>query len=96
MATFQLSNKNKKEKGRNIKKIIGWVLLALSTFMFLFSATNLLPFLNRFILGSFGVFIYPLSVLGLLVSLALLNNKKYVIITQILKNNNLIKIITSF
>ena len=78
MATFQLSNKNKKEKGRNIKKIIGWVLLALSTFMFLFSATNLLPFLNRFILGSFGVFIYPLSVLGLLVSLALLNNKKYV------------------
>lgn len=78
MATFQLTNKKKNENGKNIKKIIGWILLGLSTFMFLFSATNLLPFLNRFLLGILGVFIYPLSVLGLLISLALLNNKKYV------------------
>lgn len=78
MATFQLSGKNNTEKGKNIRKIIGWVILGLSTFMFLFSATNLIPFLNRFLLGILGVFIYPLSVLGLLVSLALLNNKRYV------------------
>ena len=79
MATFQLSNKNKKERGsKNLKKIFGWVLLGLSTFAFLFSVTRLLPFLNNFLLGILGVFIYPLSLLGLLVSLALLNNRKYV------------------
>ena len=78
MATFQLLNKNKKEKNRNVKKIMAWVLFALSTFMFLFSATNLIPFLNNFLLGLLGVFIYPLSVLLFLISLALLNNKKYV------------------
>ena len=65
MATFQLSNKNKKNKSeKNIKAIIGWVLLGISTFVFLFSATKLLPFLNYFFLGILGVFVYPVSVLG--------------------------------
>lgn len=78
MATFQLSNKNKNAKDKNIKKVAGWTILGISTFMFLFSATHLLPFLNRFLLGILGVFIFPLSVLGIFISLALLNNKKYV------------------
>ena len=79
MATFQLSNKNKKEKDiKNIKKVVGWTLLFVSTFIFLFSATELLPFLNRFLLGAFGVFVYPFSIVTFVVSLALLNNKKYV------------------
>lgn len=78
MATFQLSNKNKKKSNKNLKAIFGWSLLAISTFIFLFSATKLLPFLQYFFLGCFGIFVYPLCLLGFIISLALLNNKKYV------------------
>lgn len=78
MATFQLSKKKDKNNNKNIKLIIGWTLLALSTFVFLFSVTKLLPFLQYFFLGCFGIFVYPLCLLGFIVSLALLNNKKYV------------------
>ncbi len=77
MATFQVSKKNK-NKNKNIKKIAGWSLLGISTFVFLFSVTKLLPFLQYFLLGVFGVFVYPLSIVGFVVALALLNNKKYV------------------
>ncbi|MBE7073885.1 MAG: DNA translocase FtsK [Clostridiales bacterium] len=78
MATFQVSNKEKKKSNKNVKVITGWTLLASSTFIFLFSITNILPFLRVFLLGIFGVFAYPLSLIGMIVSLALLNNKKYV------------------
>lgn len=78
MATFQLSKKNKNNENKNIKIILGWILLSISTFVFLFSITKLLPFLQYFFLGCFGIFVYPLCLLGFIVSLALLNNKKYV------------------
>lgn len=80
MATFQVSkkNKNKNKTTRNLKMIFGWVLLALSTFVFLFSVTRILPFLQYFLLGVFGIFVYPLSILGFIIALALLNDKKYV------------------
>lgn len=77
MATFQISNKNKKST-KNKKKLIGAILLALSTVVFLFSVTSLIPALQTFFLGILGIFVYPLSVFGLLLSLALLNDKKYV------------------
>ncbi len=77
MATFQVSKKDKK-KNKNIKAIAGWILLGISTFVFLFSVTKLLPFLQYFFLGMFGVFVYPLCVVGFVISLALLNDKKYV------------------
>ena len=77
MATFQISNKNKKST-KNKKKLIGAILLALSTIVFLFSVTSLIPALQTFFLGILGIFVYPLSVFGLLLSLALLNDKKYV------------------
>lgn len=78
MATFQVSHKEKKKANKNVKVIAGWTLLATSTFIFLFSVTNILPFLKVFFLGLFGVFVYPLALVGMIVSLALLNNKKYV------------------
>ena len=37
MATFQVNKQNKNNGKKNVKKIVGWVLLALSTFVFLFS-----------------------------------------------------------
>ena len=78
MATFQVSNKNKNKSNKNVKVITGWILLAVSTFIFLFSITDILVFLKTFFLGVFGIFVYPLSLVGMIVSLALLNNKKYV------------------
>lgn len=77
MATFQVSKKDKK-RNKNAKAVAGWILLAISTFVFLFSVTKLIPFLNYFFLGIFGVFVYPLCLVGFVISLALLNNKKYV------------------
>lgn len=76
MAIFQV-NKNNPKKNNN-KKIIGWTLLIISTIVFLFSATSIIPALQHFFLGVFGIFVYPLTILGLIISLALLNNKKYV------------------
>ncbi len=77
MATFQV-NKNKNSGKKNIKKIVGWSILVTSTLVFLFSVTSLIPALQYFFLGILGIFVYPLSVLGIIISLALLNNKKYV------------------
>lgn len=77
MATFQVNNK-KKRQNKNLKMIFGWSTLILSTLVFLFSATSLIKVLQDFFLGILGIFVYPLCVLGLLISLALLNNKKYV------------------
>lgn len=78
MATFQVNKQKNSNSKNNVKKIVGWVLLALSTLVFLFSATSLIPALQYFFLGILGIFVYPLTVLGFIVSLALLNNKKYV------------------
>ena len=77
MATFQVSNKNKKSS-KNKKKLFGAILLAVSTIVFLFSVTSLIPAFQTFFLGILGIFVYPLSVFGLILSLALLNDKKYV------------------
>lgn len=79
MATFQVSNKKKAQNsGKNVKRIWGIVLLSLATVLFLFSVTRLIAPIQYFLLGVFGVFVYPMSILMMIVGLALLNNKKYV------------------
>ena len=79
MAIFQVSKKNKKEKNIiGAKKITGGVLLGVSSVLFLFSVTSLWPWAQSVILGIFGVFIYPLCILSMVIGLALLNNRKYV------------------
>lgn len=79
MATFQVSNKKKSQKSsKNVKKIWGVVLISLATIIFLFSVTRLIAPLQHFFLGTFGVFVYPMSILMMIVGLAFLNNKKYV------------------
>ena len=78
MSTFQVSKHKQNKTNRNLKAVAGWTILGVSTLIFLFSATRLLPFLQQFFLGILGVFIYPLTVLGVIIALALLNNKRYV------------------
>ncbi len=78
MSTFQVSKHKQNKTNRNLKAIAGWIILGVSTLVFLFSATRLIPFLQQFFLGVFGVFIYPLTILGVIIALALLNDKRYV------------------
>ena len=77
MAIFQVNKKNS-AKNKNIKKVTGWVMLAVATFVFLFSVTSLVPALQYFFLGILGIFVYPLCVIAFIIALALLNDKKYV------------------
>ena len=76
MAEYRVQ-KNKNGIKANAKKIIGIVLIAISCFAFFFLLTNLVPFMQNFLLGTFGYFSYPLFVALLLGGVALLNTKKY-------------------
>ncbi len=78
MAIFQVSKKNEKKSKRNVRKIVGFVLLAVASVFFLFSVTGLWPAFQYFLRGTFGLFIYPMSILMMLIGIALLNNKHYV------------------
>lgn len=77
MAVFKVKNKNSKPK--NVKKIIGIILLVLSCVFLFCLITSFIPFMNKFLLGVFGVFGYPLSALMFFISVALINNKRYVL-----------------
>lgn len=76
MAFYQLQNDKTKEKTR--ERTIGIVLLVIISFVFLFLFTNLVGFMKTFLLGVFGLFAYPLSLTIFFVSIAMINNKKYV------------------
>lgn len=71
---FQAEKTNSKSKS----KTTGIVLLIAVSFAFLFLFTNLVPFMRSFLLGVVGLFAYPLSLTLFFVSIALINNKKYV------------------
>lgn len=76
MAKYKVQ-KNKRTISVRAKKIIGISLLAFSCLMFFFLLTNLVGFMQDFLLGTFGYFAYPLFIMLFLGGVALLNNKKY-------------------
>lgn len=76
MAEYKVQ-KNKKSRNTNAKKIVGIALIAISCFAFFFLLTNLVPFMQNFLLGTFGYFAYPAFIMLMLGGIALLNNKKY-------------------
>ena len=78
MAVYKLnSQKQKTEKKRNTKKIVGYSLIGSASVIFLLMTGVIKP-LQIFFLGLLGVFGYPLCVILLIVGLALLNNRRYV------------------
>lgn len=78
MAIFKVTKKSESKNKKNVRKIVGGCLIAAASVCFLFSVTSIWPALQFFLRGVFGLFIYPLSVLLIIIGLALLNNKKYV------------------
>ena len=69
--------RNKKSK-KNIRVYVGIALLVLSTFCFIPLFTGLISPIKYFLLGTFGLFAYPIFILTFVIGLALVNRKKYV------------------
>ncbi len=57
----------------------GIALLVLSLLLLVCVATNFLPFIHSFLLGALGVSVYPLLLVGVVVSVLLIRGKKYVV-----------------
>lgn len=77
MAIYKLSSNKKKQKQRDVKKIVGFSFLAIASIVFLF-LTGIVAPIQTFLLGIFGVFGYPLCIVLFVVGLALVNNRRYV------------------
>ena len=79
VTVYNLSRQPKKEKTvKDRNKIIGIILLVISSIAFLSLLTSFIQFLKSFLLGVFGLFSYPLFITVFVIGLALVNNKKYV------------------
>ncbi len=76
MAFYQLQS-SKNQKKSNDKKT-GLILLIICSLSFVFLFTSLVPFMQDLLLGLFGLFAYPLSLTLFFISIALINQKKYV------------------
>lgn len=77
MAVYKLNSKKQNESKHNVKKIVGFSMIGVASVVFLF-LTGIVPALQTFLLGVFGVFGYPLCIIMIIVGLALVNNRRYV------------------
>ncbi len=75
MAVYKLNSKKKGK--RDVKKIVGFTLIGISSVVYLF-LTGIWPAMLSFLLGVFGIFAYPLFLILFIVGLALVNKRKYV------------------
>ena len=75
MAVYKLNSKKKGQ--RDVKKIVGFTLIGISSVVYLF-LTGIWPAMYTFLLGVFGIFAYPLFLVLFIVGLALVNKRKYV------------------
>ena len=75
MAVYKLNSKKNGEK--NVKKIVGFTLIGISSVAYLF-LTGIWDAMYTFLLGVFGVFAYALFLILFIVGLALVNNRRYV------------------
>lgn len=75
MAVYKLNSKKKGK--RDVKKIVGFTLIGISSVVYLF-LTGIWSAMFTFLLGVFGIFAYPLFLILFIVGLALVNKRKYV------------------
>ena len=79
MAVYNLSNQPKKEKTSQEKnKTIGIILISIASVAFFALLTNFIGFLRSFLLGTFGLFSYPMFIVTFVIGVAFVNNNKYV------------------
>lgn len=77
MAVYKLNSNKKRSRQSQRKKTIGFSLIFVATLIFLFM-TGIVPPVQKFFLGLFGVFGFVGCLLTIVVGLAFLNQKKYV------------------
>lgn len=82
MAVYNLSKEPNKKSKKEKNRIIGIILLVISSISFLVLLTNFVQFLKSFLLGTLGLFSYPLFITMFVIGIALVNNKKYVMTTK--------------
>ena len=78
MANYSLDNLNEK-KGMQTRTKWGIGLFCVSLFLFIFSVFNFLVPLHNFILGTFGLSVYPILLFLMAVGILLMLKKKYYI-----------------
>lgn len=73
-----MAKEKKSRLKKNVRVYVGIALLVLSTFCFIPLFTGLISPIKYFLLGTFGLFAYPIFILTFVIGLALVNRKKYV------------------
>ena len=77
MAIYKLNSEKARNRTSKARKITGFTMIGVSSVVFLFM-TGIVPVLQKFLLGIFGVFGFVLCILMILIGLAVLNKRKYV------------------
>ena len=77
MAVYKLNSEKAQNRGSRARKITGFTMIGVSSLVFLFM-TGIVPAIQRFFLGVFGLFGYVLCILMIVIGLAVLNKRKYV------------------
>jgi len=78
LSKYTSRNIGSKKNTFDTRRKVGIALLAISLVVLFFSAFNVVPFLNNFFLGSFGLAIFPVILVAFIIAIALLLKKRYV------------------
>ncbi len=77
MAIYKLNSEKAQNRSSRARKITGFTMIGVSSLVFLFM-TGIVPALQRFFLGVFGIFGFVLCILMIIIGLAVLNKRRYV------------------
>ena len=77
MAVYKLNSSKQKSRSAKARKITGFTMIGVSSVVFLLM-TGIIPALQKFFLGLFGVFGFLLCVIMIVIGLAVLNSRRYV------------------
>ena len=77
MAIYKLNSEKAKKRTSKARKITGFSMIGISSLIFFFM-TGIVPAIRDFLLGVFGVFGYLLCIIMIIIGLAVLNKRKYV------------------
>lgn len=78
MAIYNFNEPKQKNKNVDYQKIVGIIFVASSILCLFCLITHFVPFMKSFLLGTIGLFAYPLFITLMAVGFALIGHKKYV------------------
>ena len=78
MAIYNFIEPKKKNKQIDYQKIAGIVCVCISILALFCLITKFIPFIKSFLLGTIGLFSYPLFITLIAIGFALIGHKKYI------------------